>query len=246
LTPPGFPPGRLLRSRWLRIGTRAVGVVAASASAIIAAILYAVRAVPTPGDISRALQQHPEAYTLSLGHLGDLTIASFAYLRVPLLVAGAAFAIGALGSWLLNQRKAFLALAIMMAIFFHASRLALVTFDPYLSSRPLAEALLKAPPGQLILNGAYYSFSSVFFYTDRTALLLNGRVNNLEYGSYSPGSPHVFIDDARFVVLWNTPQRFYILTDAGQDLNHLQTLVASSSLHRIAESGGKLLLANQP
>ena len=34
--------------------------------------------LPAPGDISRALTQHPEDYTLSLGHMGDLTIASFA------------------------------------------------------------------------------------------------------------------------------------------------------------------------
>jgi 4-amino-4-deoxy-L-arabinose transferase-like glycosyltransferase len=232
--------------RWLRIGTRTVGIIAASASAIIAAIVYAARGMPTPGDISQALQQHPEAYTLSLGHLGDLTISSLAYLRVPLLVAGAAFVIGAVGAWMLEQRKAYLALAVMMVVFLHAARLALVKFDPYLSSRVLAEKLSKAPPGELVLNGAFYSFSSVFFYTDRTALLLNGRVNNLEYGSYAPGSPDVFIDDARFVELWKRPQRLYVLTDGGQALNHLETRVASNSLHRIAESGGKLLLANQP
>jgi hypothetical protein len=232
-------------SRWLRIGTRAVGLIAASASAVIAAILYAVRAAPTPGDISVALQQHPEAYTLSLGHMGDLTLSSFAYLRLPLIVAGAAFVVGALGTWFLKGWKGILSVAVMMCVFFHAARLALITFDPYLSSRPLAEALRKAPPGGLILNGAYYSFSSVFFYTDRTALLLNGRVNNLEYGSYAPGSPDVFIDDARFAKLWNAEQRFYILTDADQDFAHLKTLVSPSSLHEVANSGGKLLLSNQ-
>jgi len=44
----------------------------------------------------------------------------------------------------------------MMVVFFHASRLALLKFDPYLGSRPLAQALLKAPAGQLILNGEYF------------------------------------------------------------------------------------------
>ncbi len=47
-------------------------------------LLIASRNFPTPGDISRALTQNPSAYTLSLGHMGDLTIASFAYLRLPL------------------------------------------------------------------------------------------------------------------------------------------------------------------
>jgi hypothetical protein len=132
-----------------------------------------------------------------------------------------------------------------MVVFFHASRLALIKFDPYLGSRPLAQALLRSPAGQLILNGGYYSFSSVFFYTGRTALLLNGRVNNLEYGSYAPGSPSVFIGDTQFAELWSKPERFYVLTDA-DDLSHLTRIVNMASLHKVAESGGKLLLANQP
>ena len=232
-------------SKWLRIGTRTLGVISGLAFLTIVAILYAVRGVATPGDISNALQQHPEAYTFSLGHLGDLTISSFAYLRAPLAVAGAAFLIGGLSSGLLRGRRAFLGFAVMMVVFLHASRLALVTFDPYLSSRPLADALLRAPEGRLILNGPYYSFSSVFFYTGKTALLLNGRVNNLEYGSYSPGSPGVFLDDAQFVALWSTPERFYVLSDH-EDVPHLASLVDGGQLHKIAESGGKLLFANQP
>ena len=60
-----------------------------------------------------------------------------------------------------------------------------------------------APPGKLIEADAYYAFSSVFFYTNRSALLWNGRVDNLEYGSYAPGAPQVFIDDAKFEKLWS-------------------------------------------
>jgi 4-amino-4-deoxy-L-arabinose transferase-like glycosyltransferase len=232
-------------SRWVLRSTRLVGIVAMLAAVTIGAILLAVRHVPAPGDISNALQQHPEAYTLSLGHVGDLTLASFAYLRVPLIVAGIAFLIGASGAWLLKDRRAFVAIAVMMVVFFHASRLALIKFDPYLGSRPLARALLESPSGRLILNSQYYSFSSVFFYTGRTALLLNGRVNNLEYGSYAPGSPSVFIGDAQFAELWSKPQRSYVLTDA-DDLSHLTRIVDIASLHKVAESGGKLLLSNQP
>jgi 4-amino-4-deoxy-L-arabinose transferase-like glycosyltransferase len=232
-------------SWWERVGTRLVGIVSLIAALAIGGVLLAVRHVTTPGDISSALQQHPEAYTLSLGHLGDLTLASFAYLRVPLIVAGMAFLIGALGALLFKGRRAFLALAVMMVGFFHASRLALVTFDPYLGSRPLAEALLRSPDGQLILNGEYYSFSSVFFYTGRTALLLNGRGNNLEYGSYAPGSSPVFIGDAQFAELWSKPERRYILTDS-VDVNRLTRMVNATKFHKILESGGKLLLTNQP
>ena len=83
----------------------------------------------------------------------------------------------------------------MMLIFFHAARLSMITFNPYLGSKPLAEALMQAPPGKLIEADAYYAFSSVFFYANRQALLWNGRRENLEYGSYAPGAPAVFIGD---------------------------------------------------
>ena len=222
-------------------GTRVLAIVSAAAAMVIAAVLFAVRNTPATGDISSALQQHPESYTLSLGHLGDLTLHSFAYLRAPLILAGVGFLAGVAGVWL-KGRRAFIAFAVMMVLFLHASRMALVVFDPYLSSRPLAEALNHEPDGRLIVDGAYYPFSSVFFYSNQSALLLNGRVNNLEYGSYAPGSPHVFIDDAEFVRVWGTIRCYLVADRSG--LARLSALVGPARLHQVAESGGKFLFTN--
>ncbi|HEV2988943.1 MAG TPA: glycosyltransferase family 39 protein [Candidatus Angelobacter sp.] len=230
-------------TRPVRWGTKFVGVISTAALLAIIALLFMVRNTGTPGDISNALQQHPEAYTLSLGHLGDLTLRSFAYLRAPLIVAGLGFLVGVIGVWRFSFHRAVVAIALMMILFFHASRMALVVFDPYLSSRPLAKALRDAPQGELIVDGAYYSFSSIFFYTNRNALLLNGRVNNLEYGSYAPGAPEIFLDDARFTQLWQSPGRYYLVTDETQ-LSRLRALVGSDRLMRVAASGGKFLFTN--
>jgi len=230
-------------TRWVRLGTKALGVISAAALLAIAALLFMVRGIPTPGDISSALQQHPDAYTLSLGHLGDLTVRSFAYLRAPLMVAGLGFLVAALCVWRFSFHRAVLAVALMMAFFLHASRMALVVFDPYLSSRPLAEALSHAPNGTLIVDGPYYPFSSIFFYANRNALLLNGRVNNLEYGSYAPGAPAVFIDDARFTQLWSSAARYYLVADDTQ-LPRLRALVGRANLLPVAASGGKFLFTN--
>ncbi len=230
---------------WVRRGARVLAVVAAAAAIAAGAVLFLVRGVPAPGDISSALTQNPDAYTLSLGHMQDLTLQSFAYLRLPLALAGTAFLLGALGSLRATGRKAFLASALMMVLFLHAARLALVTFDPYLSSRPLAEALQRAPEGRLMVEHHYYPYSSVFFYTNREGLLLNGRQANLEYGSNAPGAPDVFIDDTRFQSLWAEPGRWYIVTDRVA-LPRLQGLVGAAKLNIVAESGGKLLLSNQP
>src|ERR1700723_3399090 len=114
----------------------------------------------------------------------------------------------------------------MLVLFFHAARLALVDFDPFLSSRSIAEVLLQAPDGQLILDGQYYLYSSVVFYTNKKVLILDGRINNLVYGSYAPGAPDIFIDDAQFKKLWFSPERQYVVT-IGPKVAQLEELVGT-------------------
>ena len=230
---------------WIRRGTRVLCVVSACAAVAVFAILIHVRGIPTPGDISSALSHHPKAYTLSLGHMEDLTLDSFAYLRLPLAVAGVAFVIGLLGTLRATGQRAFLAAAFMMVVFFHAARLAMAVFDPYLSSRPLARALMAAPEGKLVTQGHYWDFSSVFFYTNRSGLLYTNRRVNLEYGSYAPGAPRVFIDDSQFKGLWLAPERCYFLTFES-DLPRYKQLVRPAALDVVAASGGKVLLTNKP
>ena len=229
----------------LRRYSRAVAVIAGVAFMCVAAILTAVRDVPTLGDIASALRSNPELYTMSLGHMRDLTIESFAYLRVPLVMAGIAFAVGALSFIYTRTTRIVTALALMMVLFFHAARGALAVFDPYLGSYPLAAALRGAPDGQLIVDDKYFAFSSVLFYTDRPALLLNGRVMNLEYGSYAPGALDVFIDDGEFQRLWLTGGRYYVVA-SNEALARFEALVGKHRLHPVASRGGKLLLTNLP
>jgi hypothetical protein len=221
------------------------GVMALAAIAI-AFLLSQVWNLLAPGDISRALSsQEVSAYTLSLGHMGDLTIAAFAYLKLPLVIAGIAFLVGTIGAW----RAPIASAAIMMVLFTHAARLALVAFDPYLTSEPLAAALNAAPHGKLILDNQYYTFSSVVFYAEKyhgeRVLLLNGRVNNLEYGSYAPDAPRdVFLDDAGFRERWQSNELYYICVE-GPSVARLEGLVGKEALHKIVESGGKFVFSNR-
>jgi 4-amino-4-deoxy-L-arabinose transferase-like glycosyltransferase len=226
-------------------GTRLLTVICGLAAVAAIAILISVRHVPTPGDISQALSSHPAAYKLSLGHMEDLTLQSFAYLRLPLALAAIACLIGVIGTLRTTSRNVYLAVALMMVIFFQAARLAMVRFDPYLSSRPMVDKLQQSPPGTLIIDHHYYWFSSVFFYTGRTALLLNGRFFNLLYGSYAPGAANVFIDDGQFQTLWKSPQRYYIFAKDTQ-VDHLLSLVGKDKLNTVDLSGGKVLFTNHP
>jgi 4-amino-4-deoxy-L-arabinose transferase-like glycosyltransferase len=234
---------------WVRAGTKVVGVIAAVASVVLIALFWMVRNTPAPGDISHALTLNPDVYTLSLGHMKDLTLNAFAYLRTPLLLASLAFAAGAVGQ-AAGLRRAVsppsIALAAMMILFTHAARLAMVAFDPYLSSRPLAEALRAAPRGEVIFDNQYYTFSSVFFYADvKRGWLLNGRVNNLEYGSYAPGAPAVFLNDDQFVERWRGGQLHYLLIE-GPSVERIEKRVGRDALHVVKKSGGKFLFANRP
>ena len=237
---------------WVGRGTQVLRVLSGIAGAVALALAWWVRHTPSPGDISAALSQHPGAYRLSMGHIEDLTLSSLAYLRPPLLLAGVAFLIGALFGPLFartlrvgKDAAAFAATALMMVVFFHAARLAMVTFDPYLSSHPLARVLLCSPKGTLVVEGHNYPFSSVIFYADQPALLLRGRRLNLVYGSYAPGVTNVFLDDAAWAALWLEKGRCY-LVDKDTHLRRLQRLVGPAALHVVAASGGKLLLTNQP
>jgi 4-amino-4-deoxy-L-arabinose transferase-like glycosyltransferase len=233
--------------RSVRAGTYALLATCTTLFAVLLFLLLLVWRVPAPGDISQALTQHPELYTHSLGHIWDLTLNAFAYLKLPLGLAALAFGgcAVALAFWRNNVWRTVFAIAISMIIFFQAARIALVRFDNYLGSYPLAERLQQSPPGELIEADAYYAFSSVFFYANRTALLLNGRMNNLEYGSYAPDAPQVFIDDNKFASLWQQESRWYLLA-YGTDMPHLEQLVGHENLHVVAENGGNYLLTNRP
>ena len=231
--------------RKVRMATGVLFVISMLLCLALAVLIALVWRLPTVGNISTALTQHPELYTLSMGHMRDLTLSAFAYLRFPLAIAAFAFgmtAVGIAGSRG-NVNRVVLVIAAGMVLFVQAARIALVRFDSYLGSYPLAQSLEQGPPGQLIEANSYYAFSSVFFYTGRTALLLNGRNNNLEYGSYARGAPRVFIEDREFVSLWTGVGRCYLLA-YGAEMPHLEQLVGRSNLRVVTENSGNYLLTN--
>jgi 4-amino-4-deoxy-L-arabinose transferase-like glycosyltransferase len=236
----------IAEGKLVRIGSRILVGASTLLFIILSVLLVLVRLYPAPGDISQALVQHPEMYTLSLGHMGDLTLPAFAYLKLPLALAALAFGFCATGLWLYrcNTVKTVATLTIAMIVFFQAAQIALFRFDSYLSSYPLAERLLNAPPGKLIEADAYYAFSSVFFYTDLPALLLNGRKDNLEYGSYAPGAPDAFINDDDFANRWRSSERYYLLA-YGSDMPHLESVVGRKNLYVAAQCSGNFLFTNQ-
>jgi hypothetical protein len=75
-------------------------------------------------------------------------------------------------------------------------------------------------------------------------LLLNGRVNNLVYGSYAPDAPQgIFLEDGELRQRWEEPERTYLVAE-GPQVVRLQGLVGAGALHTVASSGGKFLFTN--
>ena len=208
------------------------------------------RGLGAPGDLASTLTRNPDAYALSLGHVLDLTPESLAALRAPVVGTALAFGIGTVTALVLRLRARHLvsnvALAITMAVFFFCAHLAFARFEPYLSSRPLAEAINRSvKDGDLIvINGEYESGSSINFYTRRTVYILNGRSANLEYGSYFSDAPPIFMNDEEIARRWRDGRRIFLVTEAEQ-LDDLKRRI-SAPIFTFAERGGKLVLTNQP
>jgi 4-amino-4-deoxy-L-arabinose transferase-like glycosyltransferase len=226
----------------------ALGLAALAASIIV---LFIIRGVDLKGDISSALTRNPQYYTLSLGHIFDLTPRSLAALRAPVLGAGLALFAGTLASLLFLRRHNILwsamALALMMGITFYWAHESMKVFEPYLSSRALAQRILTSfgPGDKIVINGEYESGSTLNFYTGQPVYMLGHRSSNLWYGSYLPDAPMRFFDDQSFVDAWSGTGRIYLDTDAG-DAPAVLRILGSSGVYELLKSGNKILLSNRP
>jgi hypothetical protein len=231
-------------SKWLNVGSKATGVISITVAAVIVIILIRVWSLPTIGDIYTALAQHPNFYTLSLGHMADLTVPAFAYLRLPLEIACLAFFMGGFAVLHLSRERGYLAIAVMLVVFFQAARLALVVFDPYLSSYAVAQKLNQLPKGTVIVCGKYNPLSSVFFYSRDHALQNGSDLDILEYGSLAAGAPKISVSDDEMKDLWRAPGRVYIVAKAAQQ-PHVEETLEGQRAHLIFRSGDKYLFANK-
>jgi 4-amino-4-deoxy-L-arabinose transferase-like glycosyltransferase len=244
-------PANASASRWLGYLRASLFTVSILITLGVAILLWRTRHFTPTTDIATLLTRHPEYYALSLGHIFDLTPESLSTLRLPLVGATIAFLLGSGSSWWYGRQHrhfaANLALALMMLMFFVCSQQALHVFEPYLSSKALAQEILrrKQPDALIILNGEYESGSSINFYTQRPLLILNNRTANLEFGSYYPDAPQRFLNDQEFLQYWEQVPVLYVVTTK-ENLATLQALLGNRVYYPLAESGGKLLLSNQP
>ena len=264
-TMPAYPAFALLigvglakaEARWQEAKSKALLNGTQIALAILGLLVFAggaiafwsTRHTSVEGDISSTLTRNPDAYALSLGHVLDLTPASLAELREPVIGTALTFLLGTLAAFFLRRRakhfESNVTLAVMMAAFFFFAHVSLGAFGPYLSSRSLAEVINHEyqPGDAIVINGEYEGGASINFYTREMVYILNGRSANLEYGSFFEDAPRIFLDNDRIAQMWRMPNRVFLFTDSSK-LAELTRVVGEPS-YTLAESGGKLILTNQ-
>ncbi|MGC9291478.1 MAG: ArnT family glycosyltransferase [Acidobacteriaceae bacterium] len=237
--------------RWLGGAQALFALVGTVAAAVLGYALWSSRHLPYVADIGSLLAHRDVGgYSLSMSHFFDLTGPSFAALRLPAALAAIALLVGPLLAWLLRMRQrhlgATLATALTAATFLVAAHLAFARFGPMLSSRVLADTVnrLAGPQDVLMLYGDQSYGSSIIFYTQRPAYLVNGRSTSMLWGSCYPDAPHIFLTDAELLGLWGHGPRKFLFVP-GDDRAHVETLL-HGSFTLLQESSDKVLLTDRP
>lgn len=225
----------------------AIGILGFAAAMTV---LAKTHPFPPGTDIGSVLTPHPGSYKLSLGHMGDLTLESFGLFRAALWLVGLGLLLGTVSNWIFRQRGSpragNLALAGMMVVLLWCVHDGLVIFSPEVSSKRIALVVQHAyqPGDVIVINGKYEWGSTLNYYTGIELHVLNGRDGNLWFGSFFPGAPQIFEDDASFVHLWNGPHRVFLFSEdflLDQALAHIDR----SKVFMFARQGGKVVLSNR-
>ncbi len=241
--------------RWIMIGHEVFAVLGLVVAVALAWGLWTSRALPHVTDIGTLLAHRAVGdYTLSTSHLFDLTGPSFAALRLPAVLAAVVLLFGPILAltWRTRRQnvKATVAVAVTGALFLVAAHLAFARFEPMLSSRQIADTLLRqaTPADDFIVFGDQSDASSVIFYTHRffgrPALLVHGATSSLLWGSCYPDAPNIFRSENQLVQDWGHGPRHWLFA---QDTNRsrVEQLLAGR-LYTVQTVADKTLWTDRP
>jgi hypothetical protein len=226
-------------------------MIALPAGAALFAGLWSSRHLPYVADIGSVLAKHDLANdTLSMSHMLDLQGESFAALRLPAILAVVALTAGPLLALVLRLRKrhwaATWALGCAMAVLLIAANIAYVRFEPYLSSKRLADVIARqaGPEDKIAIYGDQSNGSSLLVYLKRPIFLVNGGNTSMWFGSTFPDAPKLFWKDADLLRAWQAPTRIFLFVPSFERAQ-VETLLQSPR-YVIAESSGKTIYSNRP
>jgi 4-amino-4-deoxy-L-arabinose transferase-like glycosyltransferase len=223
--------------------------------------LWESRGLPYVDDIGTLLAHRDVGgYTLSMSHFFDLTGPSFAALRLPAALAAFALLVGPAVGWVLRLKKRHLAatvsVALTSAVFLVAAHIAFVRFEPMLSSKQLADEIVRlgSPADSFIIYGDQSDASSVVFYSHRflgkPALLVmaqcspSGTGSSLLWGSCYTDAPKIFLSEDQLAKEWGTGERKWLFA---QDTNQPKAeQLLAGRLYPVKSIADKALWTDRP
>jgi hypothetical protein len=260
----GRGPGEekpLVGRAWLEWAQALFAVAGVAAAATLGWGLWESRNLPFVADVGTLLAHRAVGgYTLSMSHFFDLTGPSFAALRLPAVLAAVTLLIGPVVSWALRLRRkdvwATTALGLTLAVFLVAAHIAFARFEPMLSSKQMADAIVAkgAKTDSFIIYGDQSDASSVVFYTHdflrKPAYLViepcsaHGAGSSLLWGSCWPDAPKIFLSEEQVVKMWGAGERKWIFA---QDTNQpkVEQLLAGK-LYPVMTIADKALWTDRP
>jgi 4-amino-4-deoxy-L-arabinose transferase-like glycosyltransferase len=242
--------------RWITIAHATLTVIGVAAASALAYGLWTSRNLPFVPDIGDLLAHRGVGdYTLSMSHFFDLTGPSFAALRLPAALAALAFAIGPAVAWRLRTKRRHLAattaIALTSTVFLVAAHIALVRFEPMLSSQDLAEKIQELEDDRsisrdniVLLYGDQSYGSSIPFYLGEDVYLVEGRSSSMLFGSTFPDAPHIFLTNADLLKTWGTGDRkiLFVPLEKRDDVDRL----LGNNRILLEETSGKALYTDRP
>ena len=221
---------RVAGSLWILNAHVLFTMIGAGVAAALFLGLWESRDLPFVSDIGTLLaHRNIGDYQLSMSHFFDLTGPSFAALRLPAIIAAITLLIGpatSLGLRLTRRNVAStLAMGITAAAFLVAAHIAFARFEPMLSSRQLATAILEkaTPADEFVIFGDQSDASSVVFYTHRyfgrPALVVmdrcsqHGNGSSLLWGSCYPDAPNIFLSQDELAAQWGQGPRHWLFAE---------------------------------
>jgi 4-amino-4-deoxy-L-arabinose transferase-like glycosyltransferase len=254
--------GSAVNTAWLTGGQAAFALIGLLSAVALGWGLWTSRSLPFVADVGSVLARRGVGdYTLSMSHLFDLTGESFAALRLPAGLAAITLLIGPVTGWVLHLKKKHLAatvsVALTMTVFFVAAHIALARFEPMLSSKQLADTIIKdgSPNDTFIIYGEQSSGSSVIFYTNaffhqRPALLViprcgqHGEGTTLLWGSCYPDAPDIFLNDQKLKAMWGAGERKWMFAE-DPERDKVQQVLAGR-LYPVETIADKTLWTDRP
>ena len=136
-------------------------------------------------------------------------------------------------------------LGVAVGIAFSVFSLHFLTESDRSSSSVARAVLAHSSPGDPIIHEGLLAYSAgLRFYTGRKIYVLNGRGGDLEFGSRYPEARHLFLENGKFIRMWEGDQQVFLVTRSEIQQSVVKNL-SSEKVFLVGRYGSRRLYTNQ-